>query len=214
MIEIDRSWRIGCETGDQANEVWRVLKDAGEPMFRNKGSYGVSDFQVFSFISGYYWGVWEINKDFANITFKEFMKLMKSEGKKEEVQYVDNLLDYLDKPELIQHKDGANIRALHYFPYNNTCAQVLVVQENGSINRYGSDGKYLSSNATSSFILKPKEKKIVRGWRRKLIFKCGAISDIANAQATKEEFMDIWKNTAGIEGFGPWEEVITEVFDD
>lgn len=130
------------------------------------------------------------------------------------MQYVDNLLDFLDKPELIQHLDGTHVRAMHYFPDEQEHRQVVAVFEDGVIGRYCSNGKQFSKASISSFILKPKEKRIIRGWRRNLISKSGAIIKSADAQPTKKGFMRVWKHVSNVVGFGPWEEVVVEVCDD
>lgn len=74
----------------------------------------------------------------------------------EEKRYINNLLEYLDKPESIQHITGANVRALHHFPnHRYPACRIVVVFENGSTDAYFEDGRYHGSSLNSSFILKP-----------------------------------------------------------
>lgn len=175
-IKINKDWEIGPLTAEQANHVWQILKDAGESMLRETPSYSNKDICVMKFLKhNQCWGN-TAPKNQTNMTFKEFMKLMKVEDKKEDVQYVDNLLDYLDKPELIQHIDGTHVRAIHHFPDNQGDDQVVVVFEDGATGEYSRNGKYYGTNSTPAFILKPKEKKIVKGWTRvKLSIRMGEL---------------------------------------
>lgn len=78
MTKIDKNWRIGCATGDEMNEVWQVLRDAGEPMFTHKANYssgGVMAVPVGD------WSWWLNSSTSANITYKEFMEIMTQKTK-------------------------------------------------------------------------------------------------------------------------------------
>jgi hypothetical protein len=70
---------------------------------------------------------------------------------------VVNLIDYLDKPELIQDSDGGRVKALYHFPNENQYNKILVVFENGTFDRYSVNGRY-DKDCKPCFYLIPSEK--------------------------------------------------------
>ena len=122
------------------------------------------------------------------------------------MQYI-NLIDYLDKPELIQSIGGDDVRALHHFPDVRGNNKVLVVFETGHTYRYAEDGRY-TINGDRIFILKPKPKRTITGWRRGVLWTDGCFDKSPMFRPTKAEFERIY---AGCALFGPWESETIEI---
>ena len=126
------------------------------------------------------------------------------------MEYI-NLIDYLDKPELIQHNEsGGGVRSIHHFP-DKPKKNVLVVFSDYSTEWYHESGQY-EQGGRSCFFLKPKPKKTITGWRRGIFYNnsgCFAISPIFHP--TKEEFKKAHK---GCTLFGPWESETIEIDED
>ena len=122
-----------------------------------------------------------------------------------------NLIDYLDKPELIQSHDGRVIKALHYFPDNRHYERILVVFEDGRTYFFSEKGIY-SDDKSRSFVLKPKPKKKITGWRKILHHKSdGSTGTDASWYPTKEQFLEAYKGCIFI---GDWQHEEWEVDDE
>lgn len=121
-----------------------------------------------------------------------------------------NLIDYLDKLELIQSHDGRFIKALHYFPDNRHYERILVVFEDGRTDFFSEKGIY-SNDKSRSFVLKPKPKKRITGWRRGVFWSDGCFDKSPMFRPTKSEFERIY---AGCTLFGPWESETIEIEED
>jgi hypothetical protein len=120
-----------------------------------------------------------------------------------------NLIDYLDKPELIQHENGTGVRAIHHFPEKVPSERILVVFENGATNSYYTDGSFLEDK-TKKFILKPKPKIAITGWRRGVLYPDGCFDKAPMFSPSKEAFVD---SSKGFTLFGPWESETIEIED-
>lgn len=121
-----------------------------------------------------------------------------------------NLIDYLDKPELVQHVDKGDVRALHHFQELGETNKILVVFENGAAYRYAEDGRYVTQG-DGEFILKPKPKKTITGWRRGIIYPSGRFQTHPMFCPTKEDFKNYASNC---KLFGPWESETIEIEED
>jgi hypothetical protein len=124
-----------------------------------------------------------------------------------EKKYV-RLIDYLDKPELIQHKDGRLVRAVHHFPNCAPGYRIVVVLEDGSSDTYYEDGRFISGNIHRFFILRPKPKRKIIGWRKDILLDDGSIFTTACFAPTKEDFERIWSNRVLI---GEWQKYEAEI---
>jgi hypothetical protein len=122
------------------------------------------------------------------------------------MEYI-KLIDYLDKPELIQHTNGRVVRALHHFPEKDQNSKVLAVFEDGETNAYTEDGRFLAKEK-QKFILKPKPKRTVTGWRKGVLWNDGCFDKSPMFRPTKAEFERMY---AGCTLFGPWESETVEV---
>jgi hypothetical protein len=120
------------------------------------------------------------------------------------------LIDYLGKPELIQHVSGTNVSGIHYFPNNQPYARVLVAFVGGQAEFFCEDGIY-SGDSSSSFILKPKPKKTITGWRRGVMWANGCFNKEVSFYPTKEAFEKVYGHCTL---FGPWESETIEIEDD
>ena len=125
------------------------------------------------------------------------------------MEYV-NLIDYVGKPELIQHVSRGDVLAVVHIPESDDDNSVLVVFQKGTTNRYFKDGRTTEASR-QWFILRPKPKKKVKGYRKAVLFEGGGISNTSNYQPTKEIFEKILK---GHTLLGEWQEVEYEVNDD
>ena len=125
------------------------------------------------------------------------------------MQYI-NLIDYLDKPELIQHEDGTEVLELHHFPNNQPYARVLAVFVGGQAEFFNEVGNY-SSDISRSFVLKPKPKKKITGWRRGVLYPNGGFLTSPCFLPTKAAFEKEWKPCTL---FGPWESETIEIEED
>lgn len=230
MKKINRNWAILCETGDQMNRVWQVLKDAGENLLSESPHYDGEGFRVMAFNSvewsGYFNSCSPGIFGHTKILFDEFMDIMKpgyfdeppksnnEDSDSDEIfiekndTVVTDLLEYLDRPELIQHKSGKQVRALHHFPKNGKSLEVLVVFEGGQTTFYYRDGSYLERGSDPQFVLIRKPKEVVTGWRRPVIINDRIILS-SNALPTKEDFMRGYGDQNY--EFGPWEQVTVEI---
>ena len=103
------------------------------------------------------------------------------------MEYV-NLIDYLDKPEEIQHVGGSGVRAIHHFPERRSNLKIVVVFQNGDTESYSEDGRYSSCCVNSSFTLKPKPKKVVKGYRKAILIGDDKICKPNTFHPTKESF--------------------------
>ena len=121
-----------------------------------------------------------------------------------------NLIDYLDKPELIQHQSGKEVRALHHFPKMDQNSRVLAVFEDGHTNTYTEDGRVISTE-DQNFILKPKPKRTTTGWRRGVLYPEGHFDKSPMFRPSKEDFIADFK---GCTLFGPWESETIEIEED
>lgn len=121
-----------------------------------------------------------------------------------------NLIDYLDKPELIQHEDGTEVLELHHFPNNQPYARVLAVFPGGQSEFSDEEGVFPGDNSRS-FILKPKPKCTVTGWRRGIIYPSGRFQTHPMFCPTKEDFKNYASNC---KLFGPWESETIEIEED
>ena len=72
--------------------------------------------------------------------------------KKAATPYV-NLIDYLDKPELIQSVDGQLVKSIEKTTRSHPGMQVIVYFEGGSKNYYYDDGRLLERDTHSRFVL-------------------------------------------------------------
>ena len=121
-----------------------------------------------------------------------------------------NLLDYLDNPELIEHKDYGDVKALFHFPKNDKSVRIMVVFSKGISAAYYEDGRY-SENSDREFRLKPKPKRIVKGYRKAVLYRRGMICTNANYWPTKELFESQWNHCTLL---GDWEEIEYEIEED
>ena len=125
------------------------------------------------------------------------------------MEYI-NLIDYLDKPELIQHVDGEGVVALHHFPKNSPDKKVLVVFEKTEPLYYYKDGSY-AQRGGRNFTLKPKPKRTITGWRRGILDSHGRFQTQPHFCPTKEDFKNYAVNC---KLFGPWESKTIEIEED
>ena len=109
-----------------------------------------------------------------------------------------NLIDYLDKPELVKHEQYGDVRSLFYFPEAPEFMQIVVVFETGDFGAYATTGAYTAYHP-SMFILK--RKKII-GWRRVVVYADGSFNDAPMFCQTKERFETKYANYKLV---GPWE---------
>ena len=75
------------------------------------------------------------------------------------------LIDYLDKPELIQHVDGREVKDLRHFKENHPWISVLF--KNGQTNVYTADGRFTDSELPS-FVLR----ETVESWDNESKYMC------------------------------------------
>ena len=69
------------------------------------------------------------------------------------MKYV-KLIDYIDRPGMIRHVDGRDIKNIRHFPSNRPTAEVAVYYMHGSIEHFYKNGKYREADKHSSFVLK------------------------------------------------------------
>lgn len=69
------------------------------------------------------------------------------------MKYV-KLIDYIDRPEMIRHVDGREVKGIEHFPSNRPPAEVVVHYMHGPQGLYYKNGKYLEAEHHSSFVLK------------------------------------------------------------
>ena len=122
------------------------------------------------------------------------------------MEYI-NLTDYLDKPELIQHVDEEGVIALHHFPKNSPDKEVLVVFEETEPLYYHKDGRH-KEGVGRMFILKPKPKITITGWRRGVLYPEGHFDKSPMFRPSKEDFKNYAVNC---KLFGPWESETIEI---
>ena len=125
------------------------------------------------------------------------------------MEYI-NLIDYLDRPELIQHVDEEGVIALHHFPKNSPDKEVLVIFEETEPLYYYKDGRY-EAGTDRLFILKPRPKRTITGWRRGVLYPEGHFDKAPIFRPSKEDFIADFK---GCTLFGPWESETIEVEED
>jgi hypothetical protein len=118
-----------------------------------------------------------------------------------------NLIDYLGEPELISHVDKGDVRAIHHFQEMGGINKILVVFENGAAYRYAEDGRYVTQG-DGKFILKPKPKKTITGWRRGILCPKGRFNKAPMFYPTKKAF-EIAHSSYTF--FGPWESETIEI---
>jgi hypothetical protein len=123
------------------------------------------------------------------------------------MEYI-NLLNYLDKPELIQHIDNEGVIALHHFPKNSPDKEVLVVFEETEPLYYHKDGRH-KEGVDRMFILKPKPKRTITGWRRGIIYPSGRFDPQPLFCPTRDDFIRNYASNCTL--FGPWESETVEV---
>jgi len=119
-----------------------------------------------------------------------------------------NLIDYVGKPELIQHVDGREVHALVHCPDSLSSLRMVVVFKNGGVSKYCEDGKHTSDSASSSFILRPNPKKVVKGYRKVVLCSSGSIDTDPLYRRTKEEFEKLYCYHTLL---GEWQEVEYEI---
>lgn len=67
-----------------------------------------------------------------------------------------NLIDYLDRPELIQDINGGKVKALYHFPNNSPIRKILVIFEDGEAEYFSEEGVYANACAPC-FCLVPQQ---------------------------------------------------------
>ena len=120
------------------------------------------------------------------------------------------LIDYLDKPELIQRVDGEEVRALFHYPEASPDLRIIAVMCDGSTPKYYENGHCCSGDEHSSFILRPQPKKTVKGYRKAVMYHGGVIIN-PPFYPTKEAFHKYWGDRTLL---GDWEEIQYEVPDE
>lgn len=123
------------------------------------------------------------------------------EPKPDKVQVPVDILDYVDRPELVRHVNGRLIESISYRPEENDGFPILVRLKREKVGASSYPAWYPKD--TKKFVLIKPGTRVV-GWRRKVLFKNGNIMATALFMPTKEAFTEAWKN---YKTFGEWEKI-------
>jgi hypothetical protein len=121
--------------------------------------------------------------------------------KPDKVQVPVDILDYVDRPELVRHVNGRLIESIACKPEDNDGFPILVRFKNERYKQTPSPTWYPKD--TKKFVLINPGTRVV-GWRRKVLFKNGNIMATALFMPSKEAFNEAWK---GYKTFGEWEKI-------
>lgn len=119
-----------------------------------------------------------------------------------------NLLDYLDKPEMLQHIDGEGILGLMDLGERGDGKRILIGFDNGFYGMYSLEGVSVGGS-DPAIILKPKPKKVVKGYRKAVMYYSGNIKKDTIFRPSKEDFENYWYTKAT--PIGEWEEIEYEI---
>lgn len=119
-----------------------------------------------------------------------------------------NLLDYLDKPELLQHVDGEGVVGLIDMGEGEDGKRVLIGFDNGYYGMYSVEGIPVG-DAEPCIILKPKPKRVVKGYRRVVLHEDGSITVPQKYLPSKADFVRDWFDAK--EFMGEWQTIEYEI---